>query len=421
MHLDTITMTVVNISVTVVLAGMLLLTWGRDAWVPDAGPRFVGSWGLAVLVQGFGVAVMFGAALGSNDDLVATGASMMVLASALKWSAARQYAERKVGPIWIVLGPTAFLVVAYSDVLGSFDDRLIVGCLLLAAYNIAAAMELKRAPDALPRWPAITLLLLLGAGYLSWMPFALNVSIQHVDAVFSSRWFPIAILATMLLRVALAFVVLSMAKEREEQEQRHDALTDSLTGLPNRRALFEAADAAAQRRILGGTLVSVVIFDLDHFKDTNDSYGHSLGDEVLKIFAITAKKNLKVNSIVGRLGGEEFAAILSGADAEAAVATAERVRRAFSRSAAFVNGLAVGSTVSVGVASDTEVDSDLSGLFRRADAALYAAKRAGRNQVALIGSDDEMLLPVPRPGIRTSPSRLRRAALLKGRDPLSVV
>ena len=148
------------------------------------------------------------------------------------------------------------------------------------------------------------------------------------------------------------------------------------------------------------------------FKDTNDSYGHNLGDEVLKVFAMTAEKNLKVNSIVGRLGGEEFAAILPGVEAAAAVEAAERVRRAFSRSAAFVNGLAVGATVSVGVATDTEVDADLSSLFRRADAALYVAKRAGRNQVAFLESDEDIVLAAPCTAIRTSPSRLRPAAVV---------
>jgi len=120
--------------------------------------------------------------------------------------------------------------------------------------------------------------------YLVWIPFYLSAPMQDVSAVFVSAWFPAVVLAALLLRIALAFTVLSMAKEREELEQRHDALTDSLTGLPNRRALFEAADAVGQRRILGGTPVSVLIFDLDHFKDTNDSYGHNLGDDVLKIF-----------------------------------------------------------------------------------------------------------------------------------------
>jgi diguanylate cyclase (GGDEF)-like protein len=124
---------------------------------------------------------------------------------------------------------------------------------------------------------------------------------------------------------------------------------------------------------------------------------------------MTAEKNLKVNSIVGRLGGEEFAAILPGVEAAAAVEAAERVRRAFCRSAAFVNGLAVGATVSVGVATDTEVDADLSNLFRRADAALYIAKRAGRNQVAFLESDEDMVATAQCTAIRTSPSRLRPA------------
>ena len=90
-----------------------------------------------------------------------------------------------------------------------------------------------------------------------------------------------------------------------------------------------------------------------------------------------------------------------------AVEIAEGVRRAFSGSAAFVNGLAVGATVSVGVASGVEVDTDLGGLFRRADAALYVAKRAGRNQVAVLEVDDEMVLPGARSTVRKSPSRLR--------------
>jgi diguanylate cyclase (GGDEF)-like protein len=207
-----------------------------------------------------------------------------------------------------------------------------------------------------------------------------------------------------------------MAKEREEQEQRRDALTDSLTGLPNRRALFEVADTVGERRVLGGTPVSVLIFDLDHFKDTNDSYGHNFGDEVLKIFAMIAERDLKENAIVGRLGGEEFAAILPGIDAKRAVAAAERVRRAFSNAGAFVNGLAVGATVSVGVASDTDVDADLSGLFRRADAALYVAKRAGRDRVAILESDENVF---PGTTVRSSPTRARKRPV--PRRPLQTV
>jgi len=124
------------------------------------------------------------------------------------------------------------------------------------------------------------------------------------------------------------------------------------------------------------------------------------------VFAKTVTKHLNVTSIIGRLGGEEFAAILPGADAAEAVVVAESVRRAFARSAAFVNGLAVGATVSIGVASDVIVETDLAGLFRRADAALYIAKRAGRDKVALLESDDDSALPGTSSIVRTSPTRV---------------
>ena len=150
---------------------------------------------------------------------------------------------------------------------------------------------------------------------------------------------------TLLLRIALAFIVLSMAKERQELKQRVEALTDALTALPNRRALFEVADALGQNRQIKAEAISVLIFDLDHFKETNDRFGHALGDRVLKLFATTASAHLNGTSLVARLGGEEFAAILPGAGPLEALGAAEAVRHAFANSA-FVDGLPVGATAS---------------------------------------------------------------------------
>jgi len=411
MHLDMITMSAVNISATAVLAAVLLFTWTREPRDPETAARFVGSWGLAMLLQCIALAGMLVAARLNNGDIVSLGASLVILSHALRWHASRVYAGRSPLPLWLLIGPIGFFFFAHSGLAESFGARFIAACTIVVFYNAAAALELKDAGEALPRRPAMALLTATSIAYLAWVPFYLSAPIQDVAEIFISAWFPALILVTLLLRIALAFTVLSMAKEREELEQRHDALTDSLTGLPNRRALFEAADAVGQRRILGGTPVAVLIFDLDHFKDTNDSYGHNLGDDVLKIFGKTLLRHLKARSIVGRLGGEEFAAILPGADSAAAVEAAEAVRRAFARAAAFVNGLAVGGTVSVGVASDVEVDTDLSGLFRRADAALYVAKRGGRNQVALLESDDDKVLPGST--VRTSPTRRRPSPTLR--------
>jgi diguanylate cyclase (GGDEF)-like protein len=189
----------------------------------------------------------------------------------------------------------------------------------------------------------------------------------------------------------LAFAVLAIVKERQELKQRTDALTDPLTGLPNRRALFEAAERLAQHsKYLKGDPISVLVFDLDHFKKINDTFGHRLGDRVLQLFAGTLSDELESGSIVGRLGGEEFAAILPGADLETAARTAEAVRATFATSAAFIDGLAIAGTVSVGAAAHDDIDCDLGTLFHRADGALYAAKSGGRNRVKLLGPHEVM-------------------------------
>lgn len=417
MHLDMMTMSAVAVTVTAVLGLVLCFNWARQG-----GSSFVGLWGLAMLVLSLGITVTTVSSKMNFAVILMAGQAAVILADAIKWHACRQFAHRHVGLLFTLAGPVVFLLVANSGFVDNANGRFSLVCTVIAIYNFAAAIELSYANgERLPsRWSAVGLLTLTGVSFLSWVPLILAMPMPAVGTIFLSAWFPVVILITVLLRLALAFVVLAMAKERQEQEQRADALTDSLTGLPNRRALFEAADAIGRRRIIGGTPVSVLIFDLDHFKETNDSYGHDLGDEVLKVFAKTVTHHLNVTNIVGRLGGEEFAAILPGTGAPSAIGAAEAVRRAFGQSAAFVNGLPVGATVSVGVASDFDVDTDLSGLFRRADAALYVAKRAGRNQVAFLESDEGR----ERSGsstVRTSPSRLRPSRPATQRHPVRIV
>lgn len=385
MHLDMQTMSAVNVTVTAILGIVLVFTWAREREC-----AFVGWWGLALLAQSAGVVMAAAASSPDADDLLAIGTATIILADAVKWMAARQFANRTANLFLIFLGPAGFLLAAKLGYIASFDGRLGAVCTILSLYNFAAAIELSHANgERLPsRWPAVILLIVIGLGYLSWLPLNLTMPIHESSAVVVSVWFPTVILLTLLLRVALAFIVLSMAKERQELEQRVDALTDALTGLPNRRALFEAADGLGHDRAVKDAPISVLLFDLDHFKELNDRYGHALGDRVLKLFATTASAHLNGSSIVARLGGEEFAAILPGADPLEAVGAAEAVRHAFANSAAFIDGVAVGATVSVGAASDVKLDNDLSGLFRRADAALYVAKRAGRDRVELLGPED---------------------------------
>jgi diguanylate cyclase (GGDEF)-like protein len=271
------------------------------------------------------------------EDFVALGTAAIIFGDALKWKAAREFAYGEARLLWLLLGPVGFLVAIQMGFLETFDGRLNAVCTTLAIYNLAAAFEFARANDEqlVSRRPAVILLIVVALGYLSWVPLNIAMPIREAQSVLVSFWFPATILLTLLLRVALAFTVLSMAKERREFEQRVDALTDPLTGLANRRALFEAADAASRERDGGGDALSVLIFDLDHFKEINDRFGHALGDRVLKLYAATAQARLHGGSIVARLGGEEFVAILPGADPLKAMGAAEMVRHAFAESAAF--------------------------------------------------------------------------------------
>ena len=404
------TMSAVNVTVTAILGGVLLFTWARER---DS--AFVGWWGLALLTMSAGV-IMTALPVGPSTDILNLGMATIALSDAIKWKAAREFALRRARLLWVLIGPVGFLLALQAGYLNSFDQRLGALCSILAVYNFAAAIALGRVHDEqLPsRRPATILLVIIGLGYLSWLPLDLAMPIGNAQWVALSTWFPGIILLTLLLRIALAFIVLSMAKERQELEQRVDALTDALTGLPNRRALFEVADAIGQNRQLSSDAISVLIFDLDHFKETNDRFGHALGDRVLKLFAATASAHLNGTSIVARLGGEEFAAILPGADPLEAVGAGEAVRNAFAESAAFVNGLPVGATVSVGAASDLGIAGDLSALFRRADAALYVAKRAGRNRVQLLGPDDgETAFPDFEMAVRLSKRRRARDPIFK--------
>jgi diguanylate cyclase (GGDEF)-like protein len=128
---------------------------------------------------------------------------------------------------------------------------------------------------------------------------------------------------------------------------------------------------------------AVLLIDLDHFKSINDRFGHAIGDRVLQIFAETASSNVKKNDLVGRLGGEEFAAVLYDVDRERALIMAERIRSAFAAEAVEVDGRPVMATVSIGMVFNEDSTFDVSALLAQADQALYHAKERGRNRVEI--------------------------------------
>jgi diguanylate cyclase (GGDEF)-like protein len=179
-----------------------------------------------------------------------------------------------------------------------------------------------------------------------------------------------------------------MAKERTEYRHRTAAMIDPLTGIANRRSFLQDGSELMKRQNGGPCPAGVLLLDLDHFKSINDRFGHAIGDRVLQVFADTAKAHVRSSDLIGRLGGEEFAAVLHNVSREKAVALAERIRSAFAEAANEVDGRPVGATVSIGMVITTQDAAfDVPALLAQADQALYFAKERGRNRVEVATLD----------------------------------
>jgi diguanylate cyclase len=164
---------------------------------------------------------------------------------------------------------------------------------------------------------------------------------------------------------------------------RAESLTDPLTGLGNRKYFDRSIEMAVHAALANGEPLSLLMFDIDHFKSFNDSYGHLTGDQVLRLVGLSLKQTIKGQDITARYGGEEFAVVLPNTALRQALTVADHIRRAVmskelkKKSTGEILGRV---TISVGV-SMLKPDDDTDSLIERADACLYAAKRNGRNRV----------------------------------------
>jgi diguanylate cyclase len=165
---------------------------------------------------------------------------------------------------------------------------------------------------------------------------------------------------------------------RTLDDERQRARVDGLTGIANRAAFDERFSQELARCARSGGTVSVLLWDLDHFKAINDRFGHRVGDGVLREVARCLVRALRVEDFVARIGGEEFASLLVGASVEQAMKRAEELRAAVAALKLHVHGTPIQVTISCG-ATEMRVDDTAESLFDRADAALYRAKEAGRN------------------------------------------
>ena len=181
---------------------------------------------------------------------------------------------------------------------------------------------------------------------------------------------------------AYCLILRDITDKREASERRRrEAFGDYLTGLANRRAFFEAAEQELARSKALPRPTAVIALDADHFKAINDRYGHPGGDAVLQHLAAILGETFREVDVVARIGGEEFAVLLPSTDLPRAAVVAERLRSLVAAHVVHFDGHRIHYTVSLGVASLDDGDGGIDLLLKRADQALYAAKRAGRNRV----------------------------------------
>jgi diguanylate cyclase (GGDEF)-like protein len=228
------------------------------------------------------------------------------------------------------------------------------------------------------RWPTIVVPVL--HGFVLMLPIVLGDLLRPHDAMFAgSIWVTIFAVELVLYAVGTVFVIFMLVSERTVTAHKTAASMDPLTGMFNRRGFAEACSRVIEREANAGRPATVLIFDIDHFKSINDRFGHPAGDEILKLFAAVVINTLRITDLSGRVGGEEFAALLP-CSLEDGVIAAERVRAAFAASGIVADEGPVDTTVSIGVAGGP-AGTELEVLLAAADTALYQAKRSGRNRV----------------------------------------
>lgn len=185
----------------------------------------------------------------------------------------------------------------------------------------------------------------------------------------------------LLIVATLIIVFLLFRQLRIRSILRTLALTDSLTGLNNRKTLFEQGEQLIALAVEEQQPLSVILFDIDDFKSINDNYGHQVGDEVIKAIASLGNEIMRSRDVFSRLGGEEFAAVLPGTSLEQAKAFAERLREKVESFQLSHQGKQYTVTISAGIANLQQVSHDFESILNAADQAMYRAKNSGRNCV----------------------------------------
>ena len=390
MSVDYITLTLAGAMVAFV-CGLLLLA----AWTQYENSRVAPILGASHILAALAIVLL--ATRGFLTGVpVGLAQPAFVLAAFLALVAARAF-DRRPMTLWLLataIGAT-LLVVAVSSTQQDAGLLRILQLTIVTPTFAAAAATLWRGRDGLrARLPLAAIFLLHAMMSAVGLTEAILQDALPSGIASFSNWYGAVHVESMIYFIGTTLFLVSLLKESSETGHRLAALTDPLTGLPNRRAFFSACDRLLAERRRNSAPVSVVVVDLDRFKSVNDTFGHAVGDQVLGVFANVVREQLRSDDIVGRIGGEEFAIVLPNTNASEGSAIAERLRAAFADAARRVGGHDVNATFSGGATCIVGQKASIAEALEEADAALYRAKLNGRNRIEFAPRDRKVRLVI---------------------------
>ncbi|MGI6247224.1 MAG: GGDEF domain-containing protein, partial [Pseudochelatococcus sp.] len=387
MELDPLTLRTVAMAANLLLGVLLLSSWRNNRANREL--LFLGVCFLGAAAGDFLSRYAADMGLPRLRDL---GYTLLFLGYGAVWQAARLFGKRPISALAASAGGLVWLLcIPLAGGAALPWTRMAAITFVPVAYYLLAIAELYRGrreymPSRLSLCVAMGIKCTVFLTYGALLFLHLLKGDLMVASAADDRWMAALRLVSIGANIAVAYLMLSLIKERLETEQRVQSMIDPLTGLGNRRALGNHAARILRRQAMSGAPVCVAIIDLDHFKQVNDTFGHLAGDDVLRTVAERATLSLRPNDSLFRIGGEEFLCILQSAREQDAVSAMERIRRDISGFRLGTGAEERAITISVGIASSTGTGYDLEDLTRAADSALYEAKRAGRNCVCVYAS-----------------------------------
>jgi GGDEF domain-containing protein len=309
MSLDTPTLFVIAVFVCAVAGFLLLLSWLQNRTV-----RGLAFWASALIIGSIGVALIAARGDISNTWSIAIANAILATAYGMVWAGVRNFDGRATSTPLVLAGAVIWLVACHIQAFFTLlQARAALMSAIVVSYSLLAAWELWRGrrEGLMYRLPIILLLLVHAAFFVVRIPLAGALPLPKDSGELRAGWWTFTVFEAVFFAFFTAYLLGAMARERVVLRYKQASLIDPLTGVGNRRAFFERGEKLLHRSAFDGRPAALLLFDLDRFKDINDTFGHHVGDRVLKAFCGAATAALRPDDLFGRVGGEEFASLLT--------------------------------------------------------------------------------------------------------------